>query len=73
MSLRLALIAALCITVAYGAHPWEPAARDANWLKHHEQLLNQTKNHASEIQVVFLGEFFSWLAVLKINLFSLPR
>lgn len=56
MALRFALIASFCLAVAYAAHPWEPEARDANWMKHHEQLLNQTKNHGSEIQVIFFGE-----------------
>lgn len=55
MALRFALIASLCVAAAFAANPWEPEARDANWLKHHEQLLNQTKHHASEIQVVFFG------------------
>ena len=55
MALRFALIASLCVAAAFAANPWEPEARDANWLKHHKQLLNQTKHHASEIQVVFFG------------------
>lgn len=35
--------------------PWIGQPRDASWLKHHEELLNQTIAHKSDIKIVFLG------------------
>jgi len=37
-------------------HPWVGQPRDAAWVKHHEQLVNQTVAHKSDIQIVFLGD-----------------
>ncbi len=36
-------------------HPWISQVGDAGWLRHHEQLVNQTIAHKSDIEIVFLG------------------
>lgn len=37
------------------ATPWVAEPRDATWLKHHQRLVNMTKEHAKEVKAVFLG------------------
>jgi hypothetical protein len=37
-------------------HPWIGQPKDANWIKHHEYLVNQTIAHKNDIEVVFLGD-----------------
>src|SRR4051812_10943438 len=43
----------LCVSAQ---HPWEPQPRDANWLKHHEALVNQTLQHKGDLQMAFVGD-----------------
>ena len=38
------------------SHPWVAEPRDAGWLKRHEQLLTQTKQHAKEEKITFIGD-----------------
>jgi len=37
-------------------HPWIGQPRDAGWIKHHEQLVNQTVAHKDDIKIVFFGD-----------------
>ena len=55
------MITILVITLLIGQllaqHPWEPQYRNEDYFKNwHEQLMNQTKMHGKEAQIVFLGD-----------------
>ena len=58
-SMQHRLVTALFLLAAVGlvaAVPWLPEPRDEKWLARHEQFLNLTRQHASQIKVVFLGD-----------------
>jgi hypothetical protein len=38
------------------SHPWIGQSGDANWMRHHQNLLKQTIDHKEDIKVVFLGD-----------------
>jgi hypothetical protein len=46
----------LIITVCFAAQPWEPQAKTGAWLTQHQQLLETSKTHKSQIKVIFLGD-----------------
>ncbi len=58
-------------------HPWIGQSGDANWMKHHENLLKQTMDHKDDIKVVFLGDSITagWLGNGKEvwNKYYVPR
>ena len=43
-------------------HPWDPHVQDASkdwerdWLKHHDNLLKMSQQHANDERIVFLGD-----------------
>jgi hypothetical protein len=37
-------------------HPWIGQTRDANWIRRHQMLLNQTAAHKLDIKIVFFGD-----------------
>ncbi|CAG2104385.1 unnamed protein product [Medioppia subpectinata] len=36
--------------------PWEAAAKGGNWPETHQRLINQTVQHRTDIQLIFLGD-----------------
>ena len=45
------------------AHPWVPEPKDGNWMRKHQEFLNQTHIHGKEAQIVFIGDSITahWL------------
>ena len=51
-------------------HPWDPQIQDASWLpkkdwlKHHDNLVKQTQQHANDEKIAFLGDSITegWLS-----------
>ncbi|CAG2178877.1 unnamed protein product [Oppiella nova] len=54
--LSLIVVSVLVLGISAQNHPWDPQPRDANWLKRHEALVNQTLQHKTEEQIVFVGD-----------------
>jgi len=55
MAYKILLTVALC-AASISAVPWVGEPRDEAWVHHHEQLLNMSRAHTSEVKVVFFGD-----------------
>ncbi|XP_054157128.1 platelet-activating factor acetylhydrolase IB subunit alpha2-like [Oppia nitens] len=56
MKFTLVIASILLCQCLAESHPWDPQPRDAGWLKRHEKLLEQTRLHKTDEQLVFVGD-----------------
>ncbi|CAG2166218.1 unnamed protein product [Oppiella nova] len=53
------IVASVCVLgISAQHHPWDPQPGDggAVWLKKHEAMVNQTRDHKAEVEIVFVGD-----------------
>ena len=75
--LRFLAIVLLVVQALAESHPWIAEHKDQHWMERHEKLLNQTKQHGKEAQIVFIGDSITegWLGNGKAvwNKYYAPR